>query len=63
LHLDTFEDKRSKERSKDFQKEKKHTRLEREKILRELVVTKKEIQEVVPNEQQSSGITAGTRLQ
>ena len=46
LHLDTFEDKRSKERSKDFQKEKKLTRLEREKILRESGWTRKEIQEV-----------------
>ena len=44
-HIDTFEDKRSTERSKHFKKEKKLTRLEREKILREFGATQKEIQE------------------
>ena len=45
LHLDTFEDKKSKEWSKDFQWGKKHTRLEQKNTLHELGVTKKEIQE------------------
>ncbi|KAL7545642.1 hypothetical protein ACHAWF_018327 [Thalassiosira exigua] len=42
-HIDNFEEKRSKERSKDFKKEKKLTRLEREKILREYGATQTEI--------------------
>mmetsp|Transcript_39309 Transcript_39309/g.82664 ORF Transcript_39309/g.82664 Transcript_39309/m.82664 type:complete len:322 (+) Transcript_39309:229-1194(+) len=44
-HIDTFEERRSQERSKDFKKEKKLTRLEREKILRESGATQKEIDE------------------
>ena len=45
MHLDTFEEKRSTERVKDLRKEKKLTRLEREKILRDFGATQKEIQE------------------
>mmetsp|Transcript_36144 Transcript_36144/g.75972 ORF Transcript_36144/g.75972 Transcript_36144/m.75972 type:complete len:353 (+) Transcript_36144:238-1296(+) len=45
VHLDTFEEKRSKERSQDFRKEKKIPWHERERILRDLGVSKKEIQE------------------
>lgn len=44
-HLDTFEADRSKLRAKNFRKEKKLTKLEREKILREFGATGKEIQE------------------
>lgn len=44
-HIDTFEEKRSKERSPNFMKEKKLTKHDREKILREFGATEKEIQE------------------
>lgn len=44
LHIDTFEDRRSSKRARDFIKERKLTRLERAKILREHGVTNKEIQ-------------------
>lgn len=44
-HLDAFEDKRSTERSKDFKKEKKLSRLQREKILKEFGASQTEIQE------------------
>ena len=43
-HIDTFEAKRSKERSKNFMKEKKLTKLEREKILKEFGASQAEIQ-------------------
>lgn len=42
--MDTFEDKRSEERSKNYSHEKKLSRLEREKILREYGATQQEIQ-------------------
>lgn len=45
LHLDTFEDKRSAERSTDFSKEKRLTKLERDEILRQFGATPKEIQQ------------------
>lgn len=44
-HIDNFEEVRSKERSTNFMKEKKLTRLEREKILKQFGATEKEIQE------------------
>ena len=44
-HIDNFEERRSKERSTNFMKEKKLTKHEREKILRQFGASEKEIQE------------------
>ena len=43
LHLDTFEAKRSKERSKNFKHEKKLSKLERERLLRQFGATEKDM--------------------
>ena len=45
MHIDEFENKRSKERSSDFMKEKKLSRYEREKTLRHLGYTQQDIDE------------------
>ena len=44
MHLDNFEEMRSTQRSKNFKKEKKLSRLERERLLRSFGVTKKDMQ-------------------
>ena len=44
MHLDNFEEMRSTQRSKNFKKEKKLSKFERERLLRSFGVTKKDMQ-------------------
>jgi len=44
VHLDNFEERRSKERAKNFKHEKKLSRLERERLLREFGASQKDMQ-------------------
>ena len=59
--VDTFEEKRSEERSRNFRKEKKITRLERERMLRELGVSNREIREAAKRAGASARSGALTR--